>query len=92
MVTGFANSEAVILSRAIRPEEGDLSPDAAKSLLNVRMPAADQERASELAAIACAGSLTEPEQAELDSYRGVGRLLELMKSKARLSLQNSEAV
>jgi hypothetical protein len=32
------------------------------------------------------------EQTELDSYRGVGRLLELMKSKAHLSLQQSEPV
>lgn len=95
MVTGLANSEAVILSRAsraIRPEEGDLSPDAARSLLKVRLPAADQQRAQELAAKASEGSLSPVEQIELDSYRGVGRLLELMKSRARRSLQHSEVV
>lgn len=52
----------------------------------------DQECARELAAKARDGSLALEEQAELDNYCGVGRLLELMKSKARLSLQNSEAV
>jgi len=92
MTTGLANTEAVILSRAIRPEEGDLSPDAARSWLNVRLPAPDRERARELASKARDGLLSSDEQAELDSYCGVGRLLELMKSKARLSLQNSEAV
>ena len=92
MKFGLANTKAVILSRAIRPEEGNLSPDAARSWLNVRLPAMDQERAHELAAKARDGSLAPDEQAELDSYCGVGRLLELIKSKARLSLQNSKAV
>jgi hypothetical protein len=86
------NSEAAILSRTLRPENGDLSADAAKSLLNLSLPDSDQRRAKDLAAKATDGSLTRPEELELDNYRAVGRLLELMKSKARLSLQKSQAV
>lgn len=91
MKFGLANTQAVILSRVIRPEEGNLSPEAARSLLNVRLSAPDEQRAQELVAKACAGSLTHLEGTELDNYCGVGRLLELLKSKARRSLQNSEA-
>ena len=85
------NSEAEILSRAIRPEEGDLSPDAARALLNLSLPDPDQRRAGDLAAKACAGELSEREGIELNNYRAVGRMLELMKSKARLSLQKARA-
>lgn len=90
MISAVANSEAAILSRAIRPEEGNLSPEAAKSLLNIGLPESDQRRALDLAAKAREGSLTPAEEAELDNYCDVGRLLELMKSKARLSLQKSK--
>ncbi len=85
-----ANSEAAILSRTIRPEQGDLSADAAKSLLSLSLPDSDQRRAQDLSAKASDGVLTQPEELELDNYRAVGRLLELMKSKARLSLQKAQ--
>ena len=91
MVSPVANSEAAILSRAIRPEDGNLSPDAAKSLLDISLSENDQRRALELSSKAREGTLTPPEEAELDNYCNVGRLLELMKSKARLSLKTSEA-
>lgn len=91
MVSAVLNSEAAILSRAIRPEEGNLSPDAAKSLLSISLPESDQRRALDLSAKAREGALTPAEAAELDNYCDVGRLLELMKSKARLSLQRFAA-
>jgi hypothetical protein len=37
---------------------------------------------------ATAGDLSEEEAAELENYRHIGRLLEVLKSKARLSLKN----
>lgn len=80
------NSEAAIWSRALHPEQGDLSPEAARSILRIQLSATDHSRVNELAAKATEGTLTEPEERELDSYRNVGRLLELMKSKARRSL------
>ncbi len=41
----------------------------------------------ELSVKAQRGALTAPDETELASYRGVGRLLELMRSKARRSLK-----
>ena len=47
----------------------------------------DRDRMHELAVKAQEGTLTDQEQAELEEYRRVGRLLDLMHSKARRSLQ-----
>ena len=91
MNSAVANSEAVILGRAIDPENGNLSPEAARSILEMKLPDSDHRRLHELAAKAADASLSSEEQEELENYRHVGRLLELMKSKARLSLQNRPA-
>jgi len=83
------NGEAAILGRLIRPERDDLSPDAARSILRLDFDDQDRARMHELAVKAQQGALTVTEEAELASYRGVGRLLELMRSKARLSLKRA---
>jgi hypothetical protein len=80
-------SEAAILSRLIRPERDDLSPEAARSILKLGFDDGDRARMHDLAVKAQAGSLDQAEQVEIESYRRVGRLLELMHSKARRSLK-----
>ncbi len=78
-----------ILFRAIRPSEGDLPPEASRWLLRVRLTAEDRERVNGLAAKARAGTLMPEERAELDEIERVTSFLELMQSKARLSLKNA---
>ena len=85
------NSEAAIWSRALHPDQGDLSPEAARSILHIQLSATDHSRINELATKAAEGSLTEADERELESYRNVGRLLELLKSKARRSLARDGA-
>src|SRR5438132_1328732 len=80
------NHEATILSRAIDPENGNWSPGIAEGILTIRLSPADRERMNELAAKAREGALGPDEEMELESYRQVTRLLELMKAKARVSL------
>ncbi len=80
------DGEAAILGRLIRPERDDLSPDAARSILKLAFEDEDRARMHALAVKAQQGVLTGAEETELASYRGVGRLLELMWSKARRSL------
>lgn len=82
-----ANSEGAIWMRLIQPERDDLSPDAARSILKIRFTDQDKARMHELAVKAQDGTLTESEQAEIDNYCRVGRLLDLMHSKARHSLK-----
>jgi hypothetical protein len=78
-----------ILYRAIQPVEGDLPPEASRWLLRVRLSAEDCDKINELAAKARAGTLTADERAELNEIEQVTSLLELMQSKARLSLKNA---
>jgi len=85
----IAESEAEIWSRTIEPDNGNLSPEAAQALMTLKLPAADVERVNELSAKAREGSLTPEESRELDNYLNVGRALELLQAKARLSLRRS---
>lgn len=88
-VTSIAieRSEAAILSRLIRPEKGGLNREAADSILAISFPAADMERMNALAERARQGELSAEEEVELENYRHVGRLLEVLKSKARQSIK-----
>ena len=80
-------TEAEIWSRTIQPESGTLSAEAARALLELKLRPNDVERVNELSAKAGEGSLTSEEGRELDSFLNVGRALELLKAKARLSLR-----
>jgi hypothetical protein len=80
------SAEAAILSRMLKPERDDLSPEAARSFLKLEFDPEDLSRMHELALRAQAGSLTAAEESELESYRRIDRLLEVMQSKARRSL------
>jgi hypothetical protein len=80
---------AEILTRTIQPAEGDLPVEAARSLLSFRLAPADWERVNDLAAQARAGTLTTEERAELEEYERITCLLELLQSKARLSLKHA---
>lgn len=86
-----AGSESAILSRLIRPERDDLSPDAARSILKLELDEQDRARMHALTAKAQRGALTDADERELDSYRRVGHLLDLLRSKARRSLQGKSS-
>jgi hypothetical protein len=82
-------TEAEIWSRTIRPGEGDLSPEAAREWLRLHLSDADAERVRELSSKANSGQLTGTEGQELENYLNVGRTLEFLKAKARLSLRGN---
>lgn len=81
------NTEAAIWNRVVDPDASDLSREAAESLLRIHLPDPDRERVNALADKAREGTLMATEELELENYRHVGRLLELLKSKARQSLK-----
>jgi hypothetical protein len=82
-------TEAEIWNRTIQPESGTLSAEAARALLELKLRPRDVGRVNELSAKASEGALTADESRELDSYLNVGRALELLKAKARLSLRRT---
>jgi hypothetical protein len=89
MSATVALTETEIWSRTIRPELGDLSAEAARELLRLRLSDGDVERVRDLSGKANAGALAVEEAQELDHYLNVGRALEFLKAKARLSLRQS---
>lgn len=80
-----------VWERTIQPTERGLTPDAARYFLKLEFADADRTRMNELSARARAGLLSESEEAELGNFMQVGWFLDLMKSKARLSLGISPA-
>jgi hypothetical protein len=85
------SSEAAILNRVFRPDMGDWPPEAAEALLEIRFGPQDRRRMTRLLRKAKSGTLTTVETETLDNYRHIGRLLELMKARARRSLKLKRA-
>ena len=84
------NSETAILDRVFRPEAGDWPRGVAETILGVGFDKTDRHRMARLLEKAKAGELLPDEAEALENYRRVGRVLELMKSKARRSLKTAK--
>ena len=91
MPNAVASKGGVILGRVLRPERGDLPHETARWLLDVDFDPADRKRIAELYEKAREGALSAEEDAELEDYGDVGRLLELLKAKAKTSLHRPGA-
>ena len=85
-------SDTAILSRLIRPEDDNLPAEAAEALLGLHFDRQDLDRMHELAEKNQDDRLTPSERSEMENYRRVSFLLDLMHSKARRSLKKHQAV
>ena len=88
----YPTSDTAILSRLIRPEDDNLPAEAAEALLGLRFDPGDLDRMHELAEKNQDDRLTPAERSEMENYRRVSFLLDLMHSKARRSLKKHQAV
>jgi hypothetical protein len=82
-----AEAEAAILSRLVKPNRADFSPEVAEALLKLDFDQTDRDRMHELIAKNQAGSLTKMEEEELHTYRRIGYFVDLIRSKARITLK-----
>jgi hypothetical protein len=82
-----AGSDAAILARLIRPDDGNLPASAAKALLAIRFDSPDLDRIHELVTKNQDAALMPAEKADLESYLRVSSFLDLMHAKARRSLR-----
>jgi len=89
METATSASDTAILSRLFRPEADDLTAGAAEALLRIRFGQDDLDRMHELVAKNQDDRLTLAEKTEMDNYRRVSFLLDLLHSKARRSLKRT---
>ncbi len=67
-----------------------MSPAVAEFILSIKLAENDRQRLQELAAKARQGALSEAEEGALDEYRRAGRLMEMMKLKARIALKGAD--
>jgi hypothetical protein len=67
--------------------KADLSPEAARSILQLKFQSRDQKRVDFLSSKAQEGALTSNERNELEEYIRVADMLAMFQSKARLSLK-----
>jgi hypothetical protein len=81
------STDAAILSRLIRPDEADLSNEAAQALLRLHFDGGDLDRLHELTTRNQDDALTPAEHSELESYLRISSFLDLMQAKARRSLK-----
>src|SRR2546430_11186422 len=86
MSTAAAESFAEVWERTIQSGKADLPPDAARYFLKLRFAEADLDRMNSLAAKGRNGTLAREEETELENYMQLGWFIDLVKSKARLSL------
>src|SRR3989442_11043146 len=86
MSTSTGDSFAGVLERALQPGQADLPPDAARYFLKLQFADSDRARMNALAAKARAGILAQEEETEMANYMQLGWFIDLIKSKARLSL------
>jgi hypothetical protein len=85
--------EMDLLQRVLKPDDGGLSPDAAKYFLDIRVEEKDHARMAELNGKANLGTLTKEEDEELRLYILFCDALAILHAKSRISLkkQNTAA-
>ena len=86
MAATSLNTQSAILDRALAIQATPMTPEAARFLLSIQLDPFDEQRANELAAKARDGSLTTDEQMEIDEYRRAGRIIEMLKLRAKSAL------
>jgi hypothetical protein len=84
--TLMPSTEGAIWARIVDPETGDLTREAAQTLLQLDFNPADRRRMDELAEKANSGALSSRERKDAETYNRVAHLLALLQSKARQSL------
>ncbi|HEY7330738.1 MAG TPA: hypothetical protein VH592_24065 [Gemmataceae bacterium] len=84
--TNGAEAEAAILTRLVKPNRADFSPEVAEAILKLDFDQSDRDRMHELAVKNGEGHLTRAEEEELNSYLRIGYFVDLIRSKARISL------
>ena len=85
------SAETAIWRRVIRPETAGWSRAGAEAILHLDFEEADHERMLDLLERAKTEELSSDEAGELRNYRHVGTTLELMQSRARLSMKSLPA-
>jgi hypothetical protein len=75
-----------ILLRSIDVHPEQMTPEVAQFFLKLELSEQDRDRTAQLAEKARSGTLSALEEQEVDEYRRTGKLIELLKIKARMAV------
>ena len=89
MPTESIMTEADILADVVAANEGDLTPEVARSILRWKFPRRSVSQMNRLVQRNQRGTITALERETLERYLRVGSLLNLLQAKAHLSLNSS---
>lgn len=89
MVRTTTISVADILEHVVCPENGRLLPDAARAILELKFDGAATKRIRQLLHKNNRGTISAQERITLEKFLRVGKLIDLLQAKARLSLTES---
>jgi hypothetical protein len=84
-----SDTGAAIWQRVVELQ-GTLSSVSARALLKLQFSERDHALMADLSAKARAGKLSSQEQATLDTFERLGCLLDILHSKARMTLQQKK--
>ena len=81
-------NQVEVLARSIDRAGTQMAPEVARFFLDLELSDADRLALDALAEKSRLATLTPAEQADLDEYRRVGRLVELIKVKAKVVMKS----
>lgn len=87
-----APTTAAILERVVKPVGRRMTPALARELMQLQFSPADMRRVGRLLQASKDGALSVDEEAELESYRTAGRLVDLLRIQARRSMKTSSRI
>jgi hypothetical protein len=83
-------TEADILDEVVAPDQPGLSPDVARSILELKFSKRATRRIRQLLRRNNLGTISAQERVTLEKYLRVGQFLDIWQAKAKLSLKQSE--
>ncbi len=89
MATSTTITEAEILEHVVSPVQGGLPPDAARAILQLKFDKDAAKRIRQLLQKNNRGTLSAEERITLEKFLRVGKFIDLLHAKARLSLKEA---
>ena len=89
MANSTTISEADILEHVVSPVKGGLPPDAARAILELKFDKGATKRIRGLLQKNNRGTISAAERITLEKFLRVGKFIDLLHAKARLSLKEA---
>jgi hypothetical protein len=89
MATSTMISDAEVLEHVVCPVKGGLAPEAARAILELKFDRAASKRIRQLLQKNNRGHISAEERITLEKFLRVGKFIELLHAKARLSLKEA---